>query len=221
MNRKTNLLFLLVVVGLILIVGCEKNIDKSTKPQTQQDNEPLNVSLGEEFTLYLNQSVRVENEEYGIRIMRFFKCPLLVGECVDPHGITIEHKKENNDRTVIGTIKKVPESMDAFGYKTTVIDSDMKIYAKLKVEKIQNKYQDVDLTPVYGCVENSDCVIDRGICGTTVYNKNWNWSTVPEYLKDWAKDQMEKINGIMCEVGKYARNPRCENSTCTGDYTTG
>ncbi len=44
---------------------------------------------------------------------------------------------------------------------------------------------------------------------------------MPEYLKDWAKDEIERINGIACAVGRYAVNPRCKNSRCTADYTTG
>ena len=34
----------------------------------------------------------------------------------------------------------------------------------------------------------------------------------------WAKDEKAKIDGILCAVGKYASNPRCENLKCTGDY---
>ncbi len=81
--------------------------------------------------------------------------------------------------------------------------------------------QNINLTPVYGCIEDSDCVIGRGVCGTTVYNKNWNWSNVPEDLKEWAKDELSKINGIVCATGKYAVNPRCEKEKCTADFTQG
>ncbi len=82
----------------------------------------------------------------------------------------------------------------------------------------QVKPNDLDLTTVYGCAEDSDCVIGAGVCGTAVYNKDWDWENPPEQLKEWAKDEKEKIEGITCAVGKYASNPRCENSTCTGDY---
>jgi len=88
-------------------------------------------------------------------------------------------------------------------------------------------FSNLDMTPVYGCVEDSDCVIGMDVCGSDVYSKNWiiadtgawDLDNVPEYLEEWAKNKWAMITGMKCEEAiKSAQNPRCENSTCTADY---
>lgn len=120
MDKKTNLILLLV--GVLLVTGCQK---------IPQNYETLYISLSEEFTLHENQSAIIENDNYEIKITKFFNspCPDDV-QCIwSGVGIAFEY-------TYNGEVKKGTDLVQAFGYQTTIIDTDHETYAKLKISKI-------------------------------------------------------------------------------------
>ena len=137
MDKKTNLLLLLLITGALLIVGCTQ-LSKQTPEQKTPDNqipqnyETLYVSLSEEFTLHENQSAIIENENYEIKITKFFNSPCPKGaQCIwSGIGIAFEY-------TYKGEVKKGTNLVQAFGYQTTIIDTDYETYAKLKITKME------------------------------------------------------------------------------------
>ena len=140
MNKKTNLILLLliVIVGVLLVVAY---IQIQKQPQEQkttniqeipQSHETLFVSLGEEFTLHKNQSAIIENKNYEMKIIEFFNSPCPKGVECFWSGVGIAFEYTHNSE-----IEKGIDLVQAFGYQTTIIDTDHETYAKLKITKIE------------------------------------------------------------------------------------
>ena len=91
----------------------------------QDDNlETLHVSLGEAFTLHENQSALINSEDFEIAILQFYNspCPANV-QCVWS-GVGIKFGYKHKGKAEIGMM------VHAFGYQTTIIESDYETYAK-------------------------------------------------------------------------------------------
>jgi hypothetical protein len=127
----------LLIAGTLLIVGCTQ-ILKQTPGQKTPDNkipqnyETLYVSLEEEFVLHENQSAKIEDENYEIKITKFFNSPCPKGtQCIwSGIGVAFEYTYE-------GEVNKGTNLVQAFGYQTTIIDTDYETYAKLKITKMK------------------------------------------------------------------------------------
>lgn len=138
MNKKTSLTLLLLIVGALLtivFIQIQKQPQEHKTPNNQeipQNYETLYVSLGEEFTLHENQSAIIENDNYEIKITEFFNSPCPKdAQCFwSGVGIAFEY-------TLIGEVKGGVDLVQAFGYQTTIIDTDHETYAKLKITKIK------------------------------------------------------------------------------------
>lgn len=100
--------------------------------EASQDYKTLYISIGEEFTLHENQIAMIENENYKIKITQFFNSPCPKGVACIWSGIGIAFEYTSN-----GEVTKGVNLVQAFGYQTTVIDTDYKSYAKLKITKIE------------------------------------------------------------------------------------
>jgi hypothetical protein len=118
-----------VIISAVLFLGGGESFG-----QQNNNYEPLYVSLGDEFILHQNQSAIIINEDIEIKIIQFHNspCPENV-KCVwSGIGITFEyyHNKE---------VKRGINLVQAFGYQTTILETDHETYAKLKVNKINVK----------------------------------------------------------------------------------
>lgn len=219
MVRKINLLFLFLVLSFLLIVACEPTLNKSSdvpvlnnSPDIQPSPkyETVDISLGQEFILHQNQSAKVKNEDYAIRLIDFYsvRCPEKTDikcELAFLDEITFEHAHNGIviKEMVRTTSPKEKMVAKAFGYQTIVLDTDPNNYTKLRIERNQ-KY----------CKENSDCaIVPYGGCGTSVVNKE-----AAENNKESAENW--ESSGPTCIAGRYAKNPRCENSECVADFDT-
>jgi len=96
------------------------------------NNKTLFVSLDEEFTLHENQSAIIESENYEIKITEFSNspCPDEVVCVWGGVGIHFEY-------TYKGEIEKGTNIFRAFGYRTSVIETDYETFAILKITKIE------------------------------------------------------------------------------------
>ena len=91
---------------------------------------PLNsVSLGQQFTLHQNESVSIGNTGLEIKITKFYNEPC-TGQCIWS-GVGIEFEYLLN-----GQVKHGINLVQAFGYKTTIVETDNGSYAKLIVNVI-------------------------------------------------------------------------------------
>jgi hypothetical protein len=112
-----NRLIVLLLLGLILF-GCVKQ------------GQPSQVSLGEVFTLHANESAIIKDEGLEVRVDSFIYSPCPPGaQCFwSGLGVVMEYKKGNE------TAKGV-NLAEAFGYRTAIIETDYKTFAKLNVSK--------------------------------------------------------------------------------------
>ena len=137
MTQKDSLILLLLVFGVLFIVGCTPTPGEKTPdiPQNQpvpSENTALYVQLEEEFTLYENQPATIIEEDYSIKITNFFNSPCPQGsQCIwSGVGIAFEHARA-------GDVKSGIDLVEAFGYQTTILDTDHETYARLKVSRIE------------------------------------------------------------------------------------
>ncbi len=176
---------ILILLGFIFILSaCTLSKPKTTLPNTndkpntnqvvninnntnQNTNEVVNnnpnqyIGLGEEFTLHKNQLAIVKNTDHEITITQFFNSPCPDGAmCLwSGVGITFKH-------TFKGEVREGLNLLQAFGYQTTIIDTDHETYAKLKINLPKNT---ADLT---SCQTDADCVAATCCHPTSVVNKN-------------------------------------------------
>jgi hypothetical protein len=115
------LALLSLILGALFLYGC------ASPPVA---NGTLHVGLGEEFTLHENQSAIVEPDGLEIRITEFIYSPCPQGAvCVwSGLGVGMEYKLGGKTETGMNLVR-------AFGYKTEIVETDYKTYAKLKVVK--------------------------------------------------------------------------------------
>jgi hypothetical protein len=120
------------------------------------------IELGTEFTLRKNESAIVQNIGYKITITNFFNSPCPDGaQCLwSGVGVTLKHSLK-------GEVKEGIDMTEAFGYKTTIIDTDHETYAKLKINSAQNI---ADLT---SCKTDADCVPATCCHPTSVVNQKY------------------------------------------------
>ena len=137
-TRMANKIFLfLLTIGIITIIGCTPISTQNTEQQnsniqkTTQNAETIQVNLDEEFTLHKNQSATLTHEDLTITITDFVYSPCPKGaECFwSGLGVVLEY--DHN-----GEVQKGTNLSQAFGYQTTIVDSDYKTYAKLKITKM-------------------------------------------------------------------------------------
>ncbi len=105
----------------------------SSKGSTGLSHDDLFVKLGEEFVLGENQGAKLEGTGFGIRILKFFNnpCPPNV-ECFwSGIGIQFEYRYDGEVKSGINLVK-------AFGYRTTIVQSDYKSHAVLRITKDQD-----------------------------------------------------------------------------------
>lgn len=123
MKRLALLSLILGVLSMSALVlsGC-------TSPPAM--NETLHVALGEEFTLHENQSAIIEPDGLEVRITDFIYSPCPQGAVCVWSGLGVGMEYE------LGTQVKTGMNLaQAFGYRTEIIETDYKTYAKLKVVK--------------------------------------------------------------------------------------
>lgn len=105
--------------------------ERNSNDNTNEKYPMLFVSLGEEFILHVNQVAKLENDDFEIKIVQFFNspCPPNVKCLWSGVGVAFEYRHGNE-------VKQGINLSQAFGYKTTEIESDYETYAKLKLTKI-------------------------------------------------------------------------------------
>jgi hypothetical protein len=120
---KRNSLVVVMILA-ILCIGVLKSFG-----QQENNYETLFVSLDEEFILYQNQSAIIA-KDLEIKIVQFYNspCPANV-QCIWS-GVGIKFAYKHDGKAEIGMM------VQAFGYQTTIIESDFETYAKLKITKI-------------------------------------------------------------------------------------
>ncbi|MCI0503820.1 hypothetical protein L0Y65_03855 [Candidatus Micrarchaeota archaeon] len=109
----------LLVFGALVLAGC------AFPPAS---DEALHVGLGEEFVLHDNQTAIIEPGGLEIRITNFIYSPCPQGAvCVwSGLGVGMEYKMG-------GKVEAGMNLVRAFGYRTEIIETDYKTYARLKV----------------------------------------------------------------------------------------
>jgi hypothetical protein len=112
-----NAIIVLLLLGLIF-QGCV------------QQGQPSQVSLGEGFTLHANESAFIRGEGLEVRVDSFIYSPCPPGaQCFwSGLGVVLEYKKGNETQKGVNLA-------EAFGYRTAIIDTDYKTYARLNVTK--------------------------------------------------------------------------------------
>lgn len=120
------------------------------------------IELGAEFTLHKNESAVVQNIGYKITVTNFFNSPCPDGsQCLwSGVGVTLKHSLK-------GEVKEGIDMTEAFGYKTTIIDTDHETYAKLRINSAKNT---ADLT---SCKTDADCVPATCCHPTSVVNQKY------------------------------------------------
>jgi hypothetical protein len=115
------LALLSLILGALVMSGC-------ASPPAM--NGTLHVGLGEEFTLHENQSAIIEPDGLEVRITDFIYSPCRQGAvCVwSGLGVGMEYRLGTQVKTGMNLVQ-------AFGYRTEIIETDYKTYAKLKVVK--------------------------------------------------------------------------------------
>ena len=135
MNNKAYLIASLIIVVVLLVTGCtqiQKKFPGQNKSEIPKHYETIHASLGEEFILHENQSAIIENNSFEIKINQFYNSPCPKNaECIwSGVGIAFEY-------TYQGQTEKGINRAQAFGYQTTIIDTDKETYAKLTITKIK------------------------------------------------------------------------------------
>ncbi len=141
--NKTHLTLAVLIAGVLVAAGCTR-FTESTPEDLQEPDvtntsevldvpetyEDLSVSLGEEFTLHENQSAKIESEGYEVTITSFANspCPEDVVCVWEGVGIAFEY-------TYDGEMKKGMNLTRAFGYETTIVDSDYETFAIVSITK--------------------------------------------------------------------------------------
>ncbi len=113
--KKLAVLFLIIVA----LVGC-----------TSPFLPTLHAGLGEEFVLHKGQSAIIEPDGLEVKLVDFIYSPCPPDAVCVWSGLAVILEYRINGQLVNDT-----ELAKTFGYKTEIIDSDYKTYAKLKVVK--------------------------------------------------------------------------------------
>ena len=116
-------LFLIgMLVSSYCLISCESE---------NANNEILSALLNEDFILYENQSVLIENEDLVITINQFFNSPCPQGaQCIwSGIGIAFEYTFHGETQTGIDLVQ-------AFGFRVNIINSDYNTFAELNVTKL-------------------------------------------------------------------------------------
>ena len=152
------------------------------------------VELGTEFTLHKNESAIVQNIGYKITITNFFNSPCPDGaQCLwSGVGIALKHSLK-------GEIKEGIDMIEAFGYNTTIIDTDYQTFAKLKIQVSTNTN---DLS---ACQTAADCVAATCCHPTSLVNK--------KYAPDCAAIACDMSCQVPLDCG--GAKIACENNKCT------
>ena len=137
---------------------------------------------------------RIESENYVIKITELSDGSC-VGSCITVFfGVRFEHTNngeiEKNKIDYEGTYKIA----EAFGYITTIIDTDLKTYAKLKIEKVVNESE---LKPIS---RQPDGPLDFGCAETIVFYKS-NIPIKELIFNDTAIDIVKKA--IIADYSSY------------------
>jgi hypothetical protein len=113
--------FIVILTG---VSGCLASDEK--KPGV------LTVRPGVEFTLRQNQIARMEGNDLEIEIVEFYNspCPPELQCFWSGLGVGLEYRSG-------GEVRKGVDLTQAFGYQTTILDTDYESYADLVMEKIQ------------------------------------------------------------------------------------
>jgi hypothetical protein len=117
---KNKLILVLICLAVLLIASCGN--------ETQG---PLHVSLDEEFVLHESQYAVIENEDLEIGITEFFNSPPPDGVEAFWSGVGIAFEYRH-----AGDVQKGINLVQAFGYQTTIIDTDHETFARLKLIKL-------------------------------------------------------------------------------------
>ncbi|MDO8669277.1 MAG: hypothetical protein Q7K65_03205 [Candidatus Buchananbacteria bacterium] len=110
----------------------QKKEDDQPVQENNNNYETLNISLGEEFTLHKNQSAIINESGLAIKITEFYNSPCPKGVQCIWSGVGIAFAYSYG-----GEVQKGIDLVQAFGYKTNIIDTDNETYAKLKITKIE------------------------------------------------------------------------------------
>lgn len=150
-------------------VGCTKKACAVyQKPTCSDKNEEVTnssnqlIELGAEFTLRKNESAIVQNVGYKITVTNFFNSPCPEGaQCLwSGVGVGLRHSLK-------GEIKEGVNLTEAFGYQTTIIETDHETFAKLKINVATNT---ADRT---SCKTDADCVAASCCHPTSVVNQKY------------------------------------------------
>jgi hypothetical protein len=93
--------------------------------------EALSISLGEEFVLHENQRAVIEGEDLTVKITEFYNSPCPEGWRCDWSGVGI-----NFEYRYGGELKQGTDLVQAFGYHTTILETDHETFAKLTITRI-------------------------------------------------------------------------------------
>lgn len=150
-------------------VGCtkkacavyQKPICTEADDGIHSDSDQL-IELGTEFTLHKNESAIIQNIGYKITITNFFNSPCPDGaQCLwSGVGVGLRHSLK-------GEIKEGVNLTEAFGYQTTILETDHETFAKLKVNVATNT---ADRT---SCKTDADCVAASCCHPTSVVNQKY------------------------------------------------
>ena len=102
----------------------------TSSPTQQPNNNIVSISLGQQFTLKKSQVAKIANTGLEIEITAFFNNPC-TGQCVwSGVGIGFEYRFN-------GEVQRGINLVQAFGYQTTIAQTDHETYANLVVEKMK------------------------------------------------------------------------------------
>ena len=103
---------------------------KKPAPTEQPNNDRVLVSLRQQLTLKKGQVAKIANTGLEIEITAFFNSPC-EGQCFWS-GVGVEFEYRFN-----GEVQKGINLVQAFGYQTTIVNTDHETYANLVVEKMK------------------------------------------------------------------------------------
>lgn len=91
----------------------------------------LSVSLGEEFVLHGRQCAAIDGEDLVVEITEFYNSPCPEGmECFwSGVGIRFEYRHA-------GEVQEGTNLVQAFGYQTTILDTDHETFARLMITRM-------------------------------------------------------------------------------------
>jgi hypothetical protein len=125
MIKRNNII--VVMMSVMFLFAAQELVGKE-----KDNNRTLRVSLGEEFVLHSGQSAKIKKTGLGIKITRFIysPCPKNARCIWSGLGVVLEYQYK-------GEAKKGINLARAFGYQTTIMKTDYKTFARLKIEKIR------------------------------------------------------------------------------------